>query len=178
MYASLHKLSRIQPHIQDTLSLHDALPICIYIGQTFDRMSGSTSDPALLAPFPNRPSRSKGSILRYLPLVELGNPSLWITCQAFLLLSMETTVFSWLSTDSQRWPLWRPARRISQQKPLFNSFLNECGFNLGSHSLSYQITIAGSSTHFGPASGQCWTPSSPSPQLSIPKQMAKQRSST
>ena len=32
--------------------------------------------------------------------------------------------------------------------------------------------------HFGPASGQCWTPSSPSPKLSIPKRMARQSSST
>ena len=132
-------------------------------------MLGSTSDPALLAPFLNRPSRSKGYILRYLPLVDLGNPYPWITCQAFLLLSMEMTVFSWSSTDSQRWPLWRPTRRISQQKPLLNSFLNECGCTLGSQNLSYQIGIVGSSAHFGPASGQCWTPSSPSPQLSIPK---------
>jgi hypothetical protein len=58
------------------------------------------------------------------------------------------------------------------------SSLNECGYTLGSHSLSYQIGTVGSSVHFGPASGQCWTPSSPSPQLSIPKLMARQRSST
>ena len=139
-------------------------------------MSRSTSDPALLVPLPNRPSRSKAYILHYLPLVDLGNPSPWITCRACLLLRMEMTVFSWLLTDSRRWPSWRPVRRISQQKPLLNSSLNECGCTLGSHSLSYQIRIAGSSTHFGPTSGQCWTPSSPSPQLSIPKQMARQRS--
>ena len=36
---------------------------------------GSTSNPALLAPLPNQPSRSKASILCYLPLVNLGNPS-------------------------------------------------------------------------------------------------------
>ena len=132
-------------------------------------MSGSTSDPTLLASLPNRPSRSKGSILCYQPLVDLGNPSPWITCQALLLLSMETIVFSWSLTDSQRWPLWWPARRISQHKPLLNSSSNECGCTLGSHSLSYQIRIVGSSAHFGPASGQCWTQSSPSPQLSIPK---------
>jgi hypothetical protein len=52
-------------------------------------MSGSTSSPALLAPLPNRPSRSKASILRCPPLVNLGNPSPWITCRAFLLLSMD-----------------------------------------------------------------------------------------
>ena len=137
-------------------------------------MSGSTSDLALLAPLPNQPSRSKASILCYLPLVDLGNPSPWITCRAFLLLSMETTVFSLSSTDSRRWPLWQPTRRIPQHKPLLNSSLNECGFTLGSHSLSSQIRTTGSSTHFCPASGQCWTPSSPSPQLSIPKLMARQ----
>ena len=140
-------------------------------------MSGSTSYLALLEPFPNRPLRSKGSILHYLPLVDLGNPSPWITCQAFLLLSMETTVFSWSSKNSRRWLLWWPARRISQQKPLLNSSLNERGCTLGSNSLSSQIRIAGSSENFGPAFGQCWTPSSPSPQLSIPKLMARQRSS-
>ena len=137
-----------------------------------------TLDPALLVPFPNQPSRSKAYILHYLPLVDLGNPSPWITCWACLLLRMEMTVFSWSLTDSRRWPSWRPVRRISQQKPLLNSSLKKCGCTLGSHNLSYQIGIAGSSTHFGPAFGQCWTPSSPSPQLSIPKQMARQRSST
>ena len=52
----------------------------ISIGRTFDRMSGRTLDPTLLAPLPKRPSRSKASKLRYLPLVYLGNPSPWITC--------------------------------------------------------------------------------------------------
>ena len=100
----------------------------ISIGRIFDRMSGSTSHPPLPAPLPNRPSRIKASILCYLPLVDLGNPSPWITRQAFLLLSMETTLFLWSSTDSQRWPLWLPVRRISQQKPLLNSSFNKCGY--------------------------------------------------
>ena len=85
----------------------------ISIGRTSDKMSGSTSSPALLAPFPNRPSRSKASILCCPPLFDLGNPSPWITCQSFLLLRMATTVFSWSSIDSRRWPLWWPAKRIS-----------------------------------------------------------------
>jgi hypothetical protein len=38
-------------------------------------------------------------------LVDLGNPSPWITCRAFLLLSMAMTVFLWSSTDSRRCPL-------------------------------------------------------------------------
>jgi hypothetical protein len=54
----------------------------------------------LLVPLPNRPSRIKASILHFLPPVDLGNPSLWITCQAFLLLSMAMTVFLWSSTNS------------------------------------------------------------------------------
>ena len=135
-------------------------------------MSGSTSDPALLASFPNRPSRSKAYILCYLPHVNLGNPCPGITCRAFLLLSMETIVFLGSSTDSQRWPLWRPARIISQQKPLLNSSLNECGYSLGSHNLSYQIRTVGSLENFGPTFGQCWTPISPCTHLSIPKLMA------
>ena len=89
--------------------------ISISIGRTFERMSRSTSDPALLVPLPNQPSRIKASILRYLPLVDLGNPSPCITCRDFLLLSMEMTMFSWSSTNSRRWPSWRPARRISLQ---------------------------------------------------------------
>ena len=150
----------------------------ISIGPTFDKILGSTSYPALCVQFTNRPSRIKAYILLYLLLVNLGNPSPWITCQACLLLRMEMTFFLWSPIDSRRWPLWRLARRISQKKPLLNSSLNECGCTLGSHSLSYQIWIAGSSAHFGPASGQCWTPSSPSPQLSIPKHMARHRLST
>jgi hypothetical protein len=141
-------------------------------------MSGSTSDPALACAIAKPTIKKQGLYTRCLPLVDLGNPSPWITCRAFLLLRMEMTVFSWSSTDSRRWPLWRPARRISQQKPLLKSSLNECGYTLGSHSLSSQIETTGSSVHFGLASGQCWTPSSPSPQLSIPKLMARQRSST
>ena len=85
----------------------------ISISRIFDRMSGSTSDHALHVPFPNRPSIRKASIPYCLPLVDLGNPSPWITCQAFLQLSMEMTVFFWSSTGSRRWPLWQPARRIS-----------------------------------------------------------------
>ena len=100
------------------------------------------------------------------PLIDLGNPSPWITCQVFLPLSMETTVFLWSSTGSWRWPLWQPARRISQQEPLLNSSLHECGWTLRSHNLSSQIGIVGSSVHFGLVSGRCWTPNSLSPQPS------------
>ena len=85
------------------------------------------------------------------------------------------TVFLWSSTGSRRWPLWRPTRRISQQTPLLNSSLNECGYTLGSHSLSSQIGTVGSSVHFGPVSSLCLTPNSLSPQPSILKLMARQR---
>ena len=141
-------------------------------------MSRSTLDHALPAPLPNRPSRSKASIPCCLPRVDLGNPSPWITCQAFLPLRMEMTMFSWSLTGSRRWPLWWPTRRISQQKPLLNSSLNKCGCTLGSQSLSSQIGTVGSSVHFGPVFGRCWTPNSLSPQPSIPKLMARQRLST
>ena len=76
----------------------------ISIGRTFDKTSGSTFNPAFPVPLPNHPSRSKASILRCLPLVDLGNPYPWITCRAFLLLSTTTTVCLWSLTDSQRWP--------------------------------------------------------------------------
>jgi len=112
--------------------------------QTFDRMLGSTSKTTLLASFPNQQSRSKAYILLFQLLVNLGNPSRWITCQAFLLLSMEMTSFSWSSTDFLRWPLWRLARIVSQQKPLLISYLNECGYTLGSHSPLSQIRTIGS----------------------------------
>lgn len=117
-------------------------------------------------------------LLWCLPLVDLGNPSLWITCRTLFLLRMTMNVSSWSSTDSRRWPLSWPARRISQQKPLLNSSLNECGYTFGSHSLSSHIETVGSLVHFGPASCQCRTPSSPSPQFSIPKLMARERVST
>ena len=121
-------------------------------------MFGSTLDPSLPVSFPDLPSRSKAYILCYLPLVDLGNPY-----QAFLIPSMEKIEFLWSSTDSLRWLLWWPARRISQHKSLLKSSLDEYGFTLGSHSLSYHIGIACFSAHFGLASGQLWTPSSPSP---------------
>ena len=144
----------------------------------FDKMSRSTSDHALPVPLPNQPSRRKATILHCLPLVDLGNPSPWITCQAFLPLSIEITLFLWSSTSSRRWPLWRPVRIISQNKPLLNSSLNECGYTLGSHNLSSHIETAGSSIHFGIVSSRCWTPKSLSPQPFILKLMAKQRLST
>ena len=141
-------------------------------------MSRIISSPTLTVPLENPPWRNKASILCFLPLAYLGNPSQWITCWAFLQLRMETTLFLWSSIDYRRWPLWQPARRISQQKPLLNSSLNECGYTLGSHSISSQIKTVGSLVHFGPTFGRCWTPSLPSIQLSIPKLMARQRSLT
>lgn len=76
----------------------------IFIDQTFSRMLGSTSDRALLTSLPKKPSRSKACILLFLILIDLGNPSPWINCQAFLLLSMAMILFSWSSTNSLRWP--------------------------------------------------------------------------
>ena len=38
-----------------------------------------------------------------------------------------------------------------------------------SHKQSFMIKIAGSSVHFGPAYGHCWTPNSSNPLPSIPQ---------
>lgn len=111
-----------------------------------------------------KPTIIKQGLYNLLPTPSwLGNPSPWITFQAFLLLRMATTLFLWSLTDSQRWPLWRPARRVSQQNPLLNSSLNEFGYTLGSHSLSSQIRTRSSLVHFDLVFGWCWTPSSLSP---------------
>ena len=59
-----------------------------------------------------------------------------------------------------------------------NSSLNESGYTLESHNLSSEIGTKSSSVNFGLASSQSWTPSSPSPQLFIPKLMPRKRSST
>jgi len=138
-------------------------------------MLGNTLDPAPPVPFPNQPSRSKAYILLYLLLVGLRNLSPWITCPTFLLLSMTTIAFLWSSTDSLRWPSWRPARRVSQQKPLVSSSLSKCGYTLGSHSPLSQIGTTNSLVHFGQVSVRCWIQNLLSPCLSIPKLMAKQR---
>ena len=135
----------------------------IFISRTFNTMLGSTSNPTLPAPLPNLLSRSKPCILLCLLLVGPGNPSPWITCQAFLLLGMETTTFLWSLTDSLRFRFWRFARRVSQLKTLLSSSLNECGYILGSHSSLSQIGIADSLINIGQAYGRCWIPSSLSP---------------
>jgi len=114
----------------------------IFIGQTFNTMLGSTSYPALPMPVSNQPSKSNAYILLRLLLNTLGNPSPWITCQTFLLLSMEMTAFSWSSTNSLICPFWQLARRASQWKPLLSSSLNRCGYTFGSHSpLSRNMTV-------------------------------------
>jgi hypothetical protein len=68
------------------------------------------------------------------------------------------------------------ARRASQQRPLPSSSLNESGYILESHKPLSQIRTVDFSAHFGRASGHCWTPSSPNPRPSTPRQMAKPRS--
>ena len=141
-------------------------------------MSKSISNLALFAPSPNHPLRSKGCIPFCLFPMDLRNPSPWITCQDCFQPSIAMSVCLWSWIASLNWPFCQLARNVSLPKPLLNSSLNASGYVSGCPRLSFQIVIVGSSAHFGPASGRCWIPSSPSPQLSIPKQMARQRSST
>jgi hypothetical protein len=117
--------------------------------------------PVLL---PNRPLRNKACTLLYLLLTGPQNPSQWTTCQAFRPPSKEMTMFFWLLIAFPRWRLWSFARRVSQWRTLPRSSLNECGYTLGSQEPLSQINTVGSLTHSSQASGQCWTPSSPSPK--------------
>jgi hypothetical protein len=137
----------------------------------------SISGPALPVLLPNRPLRNRACTPLCLLLTGHGNPSQWTTCWAFHPPRGEMTVFLWLLIAFPRWRLWPPIRRASQQRPLPRSSLNEYGYILESHKPLSQIGTVGSSTHSGRASGHCWTPSSPNPLLSTPRQMAKLRSS-
>jgi hypothetical protein len=65
------------------------------------------------------------------------------------------------------------ARRASQQRPLPSSSLNESGYILESYKSLSHIEIVDFLAHSGQASGHYWTPSSPNPRHSTPKQMAK-----
>jgi hypothetical protein len=127
--------------------------------------------------FPNRPLRKRACTPLFLLLTCHGNPSQWTTCRAFRPPRGEMTVFLWLLIAFPKWRLWSPARRASQHRPLPSSSLNEYGYILESHKPLSQIGIVGSSTHSGRAFGHCWTPSSPNPLPSTPRQMAKLRSS-
>jgi hypothetical protein len=150
----------------------------IFIVRNFYRTSTSISDLAMHMPSPNQPLRSKACTPLCLLPAGHGNPSQWTTCQAFLQLSREMTMFLWGLIGFLRWASSQPARRISQWRPLPISSLNECGYTSGYHRPSYHIETIGSSAHFGPASGHCWTPSSSNASPSTPKLMSKQRSST
>ena len=57
-------------------------------------------------------------------------------------------------------------------------FFEQVRVHFGSHIVSSQIGTTGSSVHFGPVSGRCWTPNSLSPQPYILKLMVRQRLST
>jgi hypothetical protein len=124
---------------------------------------------------PNRPLRNRACTPLFLLLIGHGNPSQWTTCRASHPPSGEMTVFLWLLIAFLRWRFWLPARRASQQRPLPSSSLNESGYILESHKPLSQIGIVDFSTHSGRASGHCWTPSSPNPRPSTPRQMAKPR---
>ena len=138
-------------------------------------MLESISYPALLAPSPNHPLRSKGCIPLFLFPMGLGNLSPWITCQDCLQPSMGMNVCLWLWIASLNWPFCPPARKVSLSKPLLSSSLNASGYISGYPRLSFQIVTAGSSAHFGLASSHLWIPSSHSRQPSIPKLMGRQK---
>jgi hypothetical protein len=125
---------------------------------------------------PNQPLRNRACTLLFLLLTGHGNPSQCTTCQASHPPSGEMTVFLWLLIAFLRWQFWLPTRRASWQKPLPSSSLNESGYILESHKPLSQIGIVDFLAHSGRASGHCWTPSSPNPWPSTPKQMAKPRS--
>jgi hypothetical protein len=148
----------------------------ISTGRNFDRRSTSISGPALPALLPNRPLRNRAYTPLFLLLTGHGNPSQWTTCRASHPPSGEMTVFLWLLIAFLRWRFWLPARRASQQRPLPSSSLNESGYILESHKPLSHIRTVDFSAHSGRASGHCWTPSSPNPLPSTPRQMAKPRS--
>jgi hypothetical protein len=125
---------------------------------------------------PNRPLRNRACTPLFLLLTGHGNPSQWTTCRASHPPSGEMTLFLWLLITFLRWRFWLPARRTSQQRPLPSSSLNESGYILESHKPLSQIGTVDFSAHSGRASGHCWTPSSPNPRPSTPRQMAKPRS--
>jgi hypothetical protein len=81
----------------------------------------------------------------------------------------------WFLIAFIRWKLWLPTRRESQQRPLPSSSLNKSRYILESHKPLSQIGIVDFSAHSDRASNHYWTPSSPNPQPSTPRQMAKLR---
>jgi hypothetical protein len=133
------------------------------------------SGPALPTLLPNRPQRNRACTPLFLLLTGHGNPSEWTTCQASHLPSGEMTVFLWLLIAFLRWRLWLLARRESYQRPLPSSSLNESRYILESHKPLSHIGIVNSSAYSSRASGHCRTPSSPNPQPSSPRKMAKTR---
>jgi hypothetical protein len=125
---------------------------------------------------PKQPLRNRAYTPLFLLLTGHGNPSQWTTCRASHPPSGEMTVFLWLLITFIKWQFWLPTRKTSQPRPLLRYSLNESGYILESHKSLSQISIVDFSTHSGRASGHCWTPRSPNPWPSTPRQMAKPRS--
>jgi hypothetical protein len=141
-------------------------------------MLGSTSNPALPAPLPNRPSRSKAYILLCLLLFGLGNPSPWITCRAFLLLSMAMTVFLWSSTDSLRWSIMMACKKSITTEATDKLFFERVWVHFGiPQSIISDRDNRFLSTFWSSLWSMLDTKLTKS-MLSTPKLMAKQRSST
>jgi hypothetical protein len=148
----------------------------ISTGRNFDRRSASISSPTLPALFPNWPLRNRACRPLFLLMTSHGNPSQWTTCQASHPPSGEMIVFLWLLITFLRGRFWLPATRASKKMPLPSSSLNESRYILESHKPLSWIETVNLSTHSGQASSYYWTPISPNPQPSTPKQMAKPRS--
>jgi hypothetical protein len=85
----------------------------IFIGQTFDRMSTSISDPVLHVSFPTQPSKSKAYTPLFLFLRSPGNPSQWITCMAYHPPRKEMNVYLLSLISFRRWPSSQPIKRMS-----------------------------------------------------------------
>jgi hypothetical protein len=147
----------------------------ISTGRNFDRSSASISSPTLPALLPNRTLRNRACTPLFLLLIGHGNPSQLTTCRSSHPPSGEMNMFFLLLITFLRWQFWLLARRASQQRSLPRSSLNESGYILESHKPLSQIGIVDFSAHSSQASRHYWTLSSPNPQPSTPKQMAKLR---
>jgi hypothetical protein len=84
----------------------------IFIGWSSDRMSTSILNYAPPMPSPNQPFIRKGCTHPCWLLIGPRSPYWWITCPPYPQTSMAMTVFLWLLIDSQRWPFWKPKRRL------------------------------------------------------------------
>lgn len=100
--------------------------------QNSNRMLEDISDPTLYVSLSSQPLRRKVYTLLCLFISNLENPSPWIKCLAFLILSMIMTMCLWSLIYFLRWLYWLLAISISQQNTLPNSSSNNFGCIFGS----------------------------------------------